>query len=137
MLRFVVFRGYCLGVLFLLILAWPLGAQCQPGRTMPTNTKARGLYEKALLQSKERDFVKAVETLTVLNQKFPSFGDAFIMKGSLLKALGDNRGALAAYRDGLAKVPPTPSRTAEYRAPRGQQRRRPVREPPGQRRHLQ
>ena len=71
---------------------------------IPTNTKARSLLEKAQQQTKERDFIKAVETLNQLNQKFPSFGEAFLLKGSLLKAMGDNRGALAAYRDGLSKV---------------------------------
>jgi len=80
----------------------------------PANTKARSLLEKAQQHVKERDFVKAVEVLTQLNQKFPSFGDAFLLKGSLLKAMGDNRGSLAAYRDGLAKVPLDGIHSSEY-----------------------
>ena len=80
----------------------------------PTNSKARSLLEKAQQQTKARDFIKAVETLDQLNQKFPSFGEPFLLKGSLLKAMGDNRGALAAYRDGLAKVPADASHASEY-----------------------
>ena len=80
----------------------------------PTNTKARNLLEKAQQQTKDRDFIKAIETLGQLNQKFPSFGEAFLLKGSLLKAMGDNRGALNAYRDGLAKVPTDASHASEY-----------------------
>ena len=66
----------------------------------PTNTKARSLLEKAQQHVKDRDFVKAIESLNQLNEKFPSFGEAFLLKGSLLKIMGDNRGALAAYREG-------------------------------------
>ncbi|HEX8329322.1 MAG TPA: OmpA family protein [Hymenobacter sp.] len=80
----------------------------------PTNTKARGLLEKAQQQVKERDFIKAIETLNQLNEKFPSFGEAYLLKGSLSKAIGDNRGALAAYRDGLSKVPLDASHASEY-----------------------
>jgi len=92
-------------------LAW---SQLPPKVQVPTNTKARNLLEKAQQQTKERDFVKAIETLNQLNQKFPSFGEAFLLKGSLLKAMGDNRGALAAYRDGLAKVPAEAIHASEY-----------------------
>ncbi|WP_310392923.1 OmpA family protein [Hymenobacter sp.] len=80
----------------------------------PTNTKARSLLQKAQLQVKERDFIKAIETLNQLNEKFPSFGDAYLLKGSLLKAVGDNRGAFAAYRDGLTKVALDASHASEY-----------------------
>ena len=79
-----------------------------------TNNKARGLYEKALAQSKDREFGKALETLKVLTEKFPSLGEGWLMKGSLLKAQGDTRGALAAYREGLAKVPPDATRAPQY-----------------------
>lgn len=78
------------------------------------NNKARNLYEKALEQSKDRDFGKALETLGTLTQKFPSLGEGWLMKGSLLKAQGDTRGALAAYREGLAKVPPDAARAPQY-----------------------
>ena len=88
--------------------------QLPPHMPTPTNTKARSLLEKAQQQTRERDFVKAIETLNQLNQKFPSFGDAFLMKGSLLKAMGDNRGAMAAYRDGLTKVPVESVHASEY-----------------------
>ena len=105
-----------LGMMLLLLLAsaglaW---SQLPPKVQVPTNTKARNLLEKAQQQTKERDFVKAIETLNQLNQKFPSFGEAFLLKGSLLKAMGDNRGALAAYRDGLAKVPAEAIHASEY-----------------------
>lgn len=105
-----------LGVLCLL---WLLAAgaawgQLPPKVPAPTNTKARSLLEKAQQQVKERDFVKAIATLNQLNEKFPSFGEAFLLKGSLLKAIGDNRGSLKAYRDGLAKVPADPSHASEY-----------------------
>ncbi|GAC1377758.1 MAG: hypothetical protein NVS3B25_30250 [Hymenobacter sp.] len=80
----------------------------------PTNTKARNLLDKAQQQTKDREFAKAIETLNQLTQKFPSFGEAFLLKGSLLKALGDNRGALAAYHDGLTKVPTEAVHASEY-----------------------
>ena len=80
----------------------------------PTNTKARSLLEKAQQQTKDRDFVKAIETLKQLNEKFPSFGEPYLLKGSLLKAVGDNRSALAAYRYGLAKVSADASHSSEY-----------------------
>ncbi|WP_072052913.1 OmpA family protein [Hymenobacter terrenus] len=105
-----------LGMLCLLWLTSAEAAWSQlPVRVpTPTNTKARSLLEKAQQQTKERDFIKAIETLNQLNEKFPSFGEAFLMKGSLLKAIGDNRGTLAAYREGLAKVSPDPSHSSEY-----------------------
>ena len=80
----------------------------------PTNTKARNLLEKAQQQTKERDFIKAIETLNQLNEKFPSFGEPYLLKGSLLKAIGNNRGALTAYREGLSKVPTDVSHASEY-----------------------
>ncbi|MFD2720204.1 OmpA family protein [Hymenobacter monticola] len=105
-----------LGVMSLLCLtaaetAW---AQLTPKVPVPTNTKARSLLEKAQQQTRERDFVKAVETLNQLNEKFPSFGDAYLLKGSLLKAMGDNRNAMAAYRDGLGKVSLEAVHASEY-----------------------
>ena len=105
-----------LGMVCLLSAATAEMAQGQlpPKVPTPTNTKARSLLEKAQQHVKERDFVRAVDVLTQLNQKFPSFGDAFLLKGSLLKAMGDNRGSLAAYRDGLAKVPLDGIHASEY-----------------------
>lgn len=104
MLRFVVRRAGRWGGLFVLLVALTLPVFGQPGRLVLNNTKAQGLYDKAQQYAKARDFNKALETLTQLNQKFPSIGEAFIMKGSLLKAMGDNRGALTAYREGISKV---------------------------------
>ena len=116
MRRFSVLGALRLGMMCVLSMAAAETAwgQLPPKVPTPTNTKARGLLEKAQQHVKERDFVKAVEVLTQLNQKFPSFGDAFLLKGSLLKAMGDNRGALAAYRDGLAKVPLDGAHASEY-----------------------
>ena len=79
-----------------------------------TNSKARNLFEKAQQQSQARDFVKAIETLNQLNEKFPSIGEAWVMKGSLLKAMGDTRGALTAYREGLTKTTPDPAKATQY-----------------------
>ncbi|ALW86101.1 hypothetical protein AUC43_13965 [Hymenobacter sedentarius] len=103
-------------MMFLLWLATAEAAWSQmPVKVQtPTNTKARNLLEKAQQQTKERDFIKAIETLNQLNQKFPSFGEPYLLKGSLLKAIGDNRGALAAYRDGLSKVPTDAVHASEY-----------------------
>jgi outer membrane protein OmpA-like peptidoglycan-associated protein len=116
MRRFSVLGALRLGMMCVLSMATAGKAwgQLSPKVPTPTNTKARSLLEKAQQHVKERDFVKAVEVLTQLNQKFPSFGDAFLLKGSLLKAMGDNRGALAAYRDGLAKVPADGTHSSEY-----------------------
>ena len=119
MLRFVVHRGNRLrGMRALLLLGMALAVgqvQAQPGRGANiTNSKAKSLYDKAVEQSRARDFYKAVETLNQLNQKFPSFGEPYLMKGSLLKAMGDNRGAMAAYREGLNKVPADAVHSAEY-----------------------
>ncbi|MBF9238839.1 OmpA family protein [Hymenobacter sp. BT683] len=102
--------------MFLLWLAFvaPASSQIPVKVQTPTNTKARNLLEKAQQQTKERDFIKAIETLNQLNEKFPSFGEAYLMKGSLLKAIGNNRGALAAYRDGLSKVALDASHASEY-----------------------
>jgi outer membrane protein OmpA-like peptidoglycan-associated protein len=79
-----------------------------------SNTKAKNLYDKAQAQARDRQFDKAIETLTVLNQKFPSLGEPYVMKGSLLKAMGENRGAFEAYRDGLTKMPLDPARSLDY-----------------------
>ncbi|RSK41276.1 hypothetical protein EI293_16835 [Hymenobacter perfusus] len=79
-----------------------------------TNTKARNLWEKAQEQAKARDFNKAIETLTQLNQKFPSLGEPYVLRGSLLKAMGENQQAFEAYRDGLAKLPVEASHSNDY-----------------------
>ncbi|RYU80460.1 OmpA family protein [Hymenobacter persicinus] len=78
------------------------------------NTKARNLFEKAKEQAKDRNFDKALETLTQLNEKFPSLGEPYVLKGSLLKAMGENRGAFEAYRSGLSKMPVDPARSLDY-----------------------
>lgn len=111
-----VWEALRLGMMFLLWLATAEAAWSQlPVKVQtPTNTKARNLLEKAQQHVKERDFIKAIETLNQLNQKFPSFGEPFLLKGSLLKAIGDNRGSLTAYREGLTKVAPDPSHASEY-----------------------
>ncbi|MCC3152543.1 OmpA family protein [Hymenobacter sp. BT770] len=111
-----VLGAFRLGMMFLLWLATAETAWSQlPVKVQtPTNTKARNLLEKAQQQTKERDFIKAIETLNQLNEKFPSFGEPYLLKGSLLKAIGDNRGALAAYRDGLTKVPTDAVHASEY-----------------------
>ncbi len=116
MRSFSVLGALRLGMVGLLWLASAEMAWCQlpPKVKTPTNTKARGLLEKAQQQTKDRDFLKATETLNQLNEKFPSFGEAFLLKGSLLKAMGDNRGALVAYREGLAKVPAEAVHSSEY-----------------------
>jgi len=111
-----VFGALRLAVLCLVLLAYGPGVQGQmtPKVPVPTNAKARALLEKAQQQTKERDFVKAIETLNQLNQKFPSFGDPYLLKGSLFKALGDNRNAFVAYREGLSRVTPDMSHASEY-----------------------
>ena len=99
------------------LVGWPLAAVAQtlpPVRQPVTNNKARNLLEKAQEQTKARDFTKAIETLNQLNEKFPSFSDAFVLKGSLLKSLGDNRAAFAAYKEGLRMATPTVGRAAEF-----------------------
>lgn len=90
------------------------GSAVAQAKLSTTNTKARNLWEKAQGQAKDRDFTKALETLTQLNQKFPSLGEPYVMKGSLLKALGENRAAFEAYRDGVAKLPLDPARANDY-----------------------
>ncbi|MCA8830102.1 OmpA family protein [Hymenobacter pini] len=93
------------------LLPLSAAAQAQLGTT---NTKARNLWEKAQQQAKDRDFNKALETLTQLNQKFPSLGEPYVLKGSLLKAMGENQLAFDSYRDGLAKLPVDGSRANDY-----------------------
>ena len=100
--------------LLLFLLASSAQGQMLPKVQTPTNAKARALLEKAQGYTKQRDFVKAIETLRELNQKFPSFGEPFLLKGSLLKAMGDNRASYVAYREGLAKVAPDMSHASEY-----------------------
>ena len=100
-------------LLLLLALGVPWVGQAQ-NRLSSTNTKARNLWEKAQEQAKARDFPKALETLTTLNQKFPSLGEPYVMKGSLLKAMGENQAAYEAYRDGLGKLPLTPNQAGNY-----------------------
>ncbi|WP_375437403.1 OmpA family protein [uncultured Hymenobacter sp.] len=94
-------------------LLLPLGAAAQ-ATLASTNTKARSLWDKAQSQVKDRNFDKAIETLTVLNQKFPSLGEPHVLRGSLLKAMGENRPAFEAYRNGLAKLPMDPNRATDY-----------------------
>jgi len=89
----------------------PVAAQA---KLSTTNTKARNLWEKAQEQAKARDFNKAIETLTQLNQKFPSLGEPYVLRGSLLKAMGENQQAFEAYRDGLAKLPVEASHSNDY-----------------------
>ncbi|GAB3223862.1 OmpA family protein [Hymenobacter seoulensis] len=79
-----------------------------------TNTKARNLWEKAQGQAKDRDFAKAIETLNQLNEKFPSLGEPYLLKGSLYKSMGENRSAFEAYRDGISKIPLSPTRATDY-----------------------
>ncbi|TYZ06331.1 OmpA family protein [Hymenobacter lutimineralis] len=79
-----------------------------------TNTKARNLFDKAQGQAKNREFAKAIETLTILNEKFPSLGEPFLVKGSLLKAMGDTRAAFVAYQKGLTLIPFDPARSLDY-----------------------
>ena len=107
------FGVMCLPLLISSGVAWSQ-TLVPPRVQAPTNTKARSLLEKAQQQTKDRDFVKAIETLKQLNEKFPSFGEPYLLKGSLLKAVGDNRSALAAYRYGLAKVSADASHSSEY-----------------------
>jgi outer membrane protein OmpA-like peptidoglycan-associated protein len=79
-----------------------------------TNTKAKNLWEKALQQEKDREFGKAIETLAQLNQKFPSMGEPFLLKGKLHKAMGETRPAYEAYRQGIEKMPFDPGRMNDY-----------------------
>lgn len=95
------------------VLALPLSSSAQV-TLATTNTKARGLWDKAQQQAKARDFDKALETLQVLNDKFPSLGEPYVMRGSLLKAMGENQGAYEAYRDGLGKLPVAAGQANSY-----------------------
>ncbi|WP_243651281.1 OmpA family protein [Hymenobacter gummosus] len=79
-----------------------------------TNTKAKNLWEKAQQQEKDREFGKAIETLSQLNQKFPSLGEPFLLKGKLHKAMGEMRPAYEAYRQGVEKMPFDPGRMNDY-----------------------
>jgi outer membrane protein OmpA-like peptidoglycan-associated protein len=79
-----------------------------------TNTKAKNLWEKAQQQEKDREFAKAIETLAQLNQKFPSMGEPFLLKGKLHKAMGEMRPAYEAYRQGVEKMPFDPGRLNDY-----------------------
>ncbi|WP_426491921.1 OmpA family protein [Hymenobacter sp. 102] len=91
----------------------PLSAAAQ-AQLGTTNTKARNLWDKAQQQAKARDFTKAIETLGQLNQKFPSLGEPYVLKGSLLKAMGENQLAFESYRDGLTKLPVEAARANDY-----------------------
>ncbi|QJX48546.1 OmpA family protein [Hymenobacter taeanensis] len=102
--------------LFVLLLAGglsPMSAAAQ-AKLATTNTKARNLWEKAQSQAKDRDFDKALETLTQLNEKFPSLGEPYLMKGSLLKAMGENSLAFEAYRNGVSKIAIDASHANEF-----------------------
>ena len=99
--------------LLVLVLGLPPRGHAQ-ARLASTNTKARSLWDKAQAQAKDRDFDKALETLAQLNQKFPSLGEPYVMRGSLLKAVGENQGAYEAYRAGLSKLPFSPTQANNY-----------------------
>ncbi len=83
-------------------------------RLNTTNTKARNLWEKAQGQAKARDFNKAIETLEQLSEKFPSLGEPYLFKGSLLRAMGESQLAFEAYRTGLPKLPVDASHANDY-----------------------
>ena len=99
--------------LLVLVLGFSPRGHAQ-ARLASTNTKARSLWDKAQAQAKDRDFDKALETLAQLNQKFPSLGEPYVMRGSLLKAVGENQGAYEAYRAGLSKLPFSPNQANNY-----------------------
>lgn len=80
----------------------------------PISAKAQALLAKAKEQEKARDFKKALETLTTLNEKHPEVKEAYLRKGSLLKATGETRLAFEAYRAGLAGVPPDPAQAGSH-----------------------
>ncbi|OON69996.1 OmpA family protein [Hymenobacter sp. CRA2] len=92
----------------------PLQPAVAQAKVPITNTKAKNLWEKAQQQAKDRDFEKAIETLTALNQKFPSLGEPFLLKGQLYKAMGQIRPSFEAYRQGVEKMPFDPARMNDY-----------------------
>ncbi|WP_400191014.1 OmpA family protein [Hymenobacter sp. B81] len=92
----------------------PVAAQAKAPAAVAGNTKARNLWDKAQQQYAARQFDKAIETLTSLNQKFPSIGEAYLMKGKLHKSMGELQPALEAYRVGLQKVAVEPSRLPDF-----------------------
>lgn len=92
----------------------PLQPAAAQAKVPITNTKAKNLWEKAQQQAKDREFNKAIETLTSLNQKFPSLGEPFLLKGQLYKAMGEMRPAFEAYREGVEKMPFDPARMNDY-----------------------
>ena len=65
MRRFSVLGAVRLGMMWVLsmVMGQTAWSQLPPKVQTPTNTKARGLLEKAQQHVKERDFVKAVEVL--------------------------------------------------------------------------
>jgi len=99
--------------LLVLALALPLRGQAQ-AKLATTNTKARNLWEKAQAQAKDRKFDDALATLGSLTEKFPSLGEPYVLRGSLLKAMGENQGAYESYRDGLDKLPFSPTQANNY-----------------------
>lgn len=92
----------------------PLQPAAAQAKVPITNTKAKNLWEKAQQQAKDRDYKKALETLTTLNEKFPSLGEPFLLKGQLHKAMGEMRPAFEAYREGVEKMPFDPARMNDY-----------------------
>ncbi|MCC3157106.1 OmpA family protein [Hymenobacter sp. 15J16-1T3B] len=92
----------------------PLQPATAQVKTPITNTKAKSLWEKAQQQVKDREFNKAIETLSTLNQKFPSMGEPYLLKGQLYKAMGDTRSAFEAYRQGVEKTAFDPGRMNDY-----------------------
>jgi outer membrane protein OmpA-like peptidoglycan-associated protein len=80
-----------------------------------TDSKARGLYEKAqLLLQRDRQPQQALLVWNQLTDKFPDYGEPYLRKASLLLTLGDHPKALQAYQAGLSKLPVEPIRAADY-----------------------
>ena len=80
-----------------------------------TDSKARGLYEKAqLLLQRDRQPQQALLVWNQLTDKFPDYGEPYLRKASLLLTLGDHPRALQAYQAGLSKLPVEPTRAADY-----------------------
>ncbi|MGI4744395.1 MAG: OmpA family protein [Janthinobacterium lividum] len=80
-----------------------------------TDSKARGLYEKAqqLLQ-RDRQPQQALLVWNQLTDKFPDYGEPYLRKGSLYLLTLDHPNALKAYQTGLSKLPVEPARAADY-----------------------
>ena len=80
-----------------------------------TDAKARSLYEKAQqLFTRDRQPRQALQVWQQLTDTYPDYGEPFLRKGSLQFMLGDNRGAIESYKQGLGKLPVEPARAADY-----------------------